>query len=236
MAHRLLDAGHVIPAPKRFGIFKGRRNAMKKSTVTCLVIGLTCAMTAAQARAETQTYQVRGFGASGSGYSYDDCSSASFHVSANDQVTHQAGGKPTTGRAAWIGFFYSNWCTDTHSGGFAFVPDVDFSGSLNSAFLNATVTLFSKGEPRRGEEGPEPVATSTAYVSAIWTGTGETFHGLYSSTSHWGRYFSRDRWIGQTRSADLVLQVTIDGVPVTFQGTYGDLGKYNSGSTFVFHR
>jgi hypothetical protein len=183
-----------------------------------------------------ESWQVRGHGAYAVGYGDDGCVSHWLAIGAADEVFHQRRGAPVAANGAWLYYASYDRCTGREIWGWTEQADSNFTGALGHASISVTfeVELY---EWRPGPYGWElvMVGTETVDVSVYWTGIGDVISGVDQSMSRWGNYFFRSRWLGRFREAEVSIDVALGGVPLLFDAAWGNLGRYNAGSTTVYH-
>lgn len=213
---------------------------MKKNFVNAAVFAAIlisgAGMASAQSQSSSYSYQVRGESAYANAWSEDACSFAMLDIGGSDQVVHTRGGAPVQDRGVWVGLWSYNWCKGVEYYGDAFVSDNTFDVSMNGAAASVELEVYwySWDLDEDGNWSQYQGGTSTATIKVAWTGVGETYRGMEGHTSRWGRNFSRYRWQGMSRDADVFVDATLDGVPLTMGPAFGGLGSYNSGSTEIY--
>jgi hypothetical protein len=237
---RLRRSGIVYRACGRNERPTRRRANVKTSLLAILVMAAPAMLGAQQAEASPpskSSWQVRGHGAHAWAFGGDHCVWTSLDVGANDEVVHQSGGAPVKQKGAWVGFSSYNWCDGTETWGWAFIPNVGFSGSLNTASVSVSfeVQSYAWQETPDGWWDYTFLGTSTLTANVAWAGTGETVQGMNQWMSRFGKSMVRNRWRGQFRQADVTVNATLGGAALTFDGVFGEVGKYNAGGTEVFH-
>jgi hypothetical protein len=190
----------------------------------------------ASAASFISSWQVRGNGAFAQAFNVDDCRYVMFDIGANEEVVHSGGGAPTSSAGAWVGYWVRDWCTDIEIYGSEYVEGANFAGNQWSASVSISfpVNTYKWVQTPDGNWEYTWMGTDTVTAEVRWTGVGDAQRGMFSWVSRWGRTMSRSRWMGSSREADVTMNVTVDGRRQTFDFAYGELGRYHSGSTYVY--
>jgi hypothetical protein len=210
---------------------------IKKAIFAVMGIAVLGVAGTASAGPSSESWQVRGNGANASGYGGDGCTYWGLDVSANDEVVHQGHGAPVARNSAWLGYWSYDWCTGREVSGWVYQDNANFTGNLSEASISATfdVYLYEWQLTSDGYWEYVIVGTDTVNVSVGWTGAGETVSGMEHWTYRWGQDFSRSRWLGRVREANVAMSATLGGANVPFDVIYGNLGRYSTGNTTMYH-
>jgi len=208
---------------------------MKRPLLTFATLGLATVLTTttAHADADVNRFVLSGFGADITAESADECSSTIFFVMGQDTVLRQ-GGPSTPQKAAFLSYWTFDWCAGTTTTGVSSAWDnVNFSANLNAASLsvtfdveNVTYSDYPAGELQEW--------TTTATVNLSWAGTGNIVPHSDSFNVQIGSLVWSSGSSYQTREADVVLDVNIDGVPASFDSVSGSLSKLHWSNVMIW--
>lgn len=211
---------------------------MKKTIATTIATTILGFAGIASAAPDLISYQVRGDGAYASAYIQgNDCLSAGLDITLNDEIVHSRGGAPVNEDGAWIGFWSYNWCNGEEAYGYKYIsdPNATISSSSANAAFQVDIEFYGWRELPDGSWDYISLGTKPLTVSASWNAVGEAYRGVESHHARYGQSATRTRWRGVSRQADVTLNATLDGAPVSLSFAYGSIGSYSSGATEIYN-
>jgi hypothetical protein len=189
------------------------------------LLGLSLFLTAAAAQAAPDTrFVIHGSTADVDAEVSDDCTSTVFFVGGQDNVLRE-GGPATPSQAAFLSYWTYDRCAGvTTMGVGSNWEDATFSASFQGASLGSTFVVDNFSIPD-DPSGDFLEWTTTAVVSVGWTGTGRVTPSNDGFNIKIGNLLWTSSVRSQTRAASVALDVTIDGVPASFDTVSGELGQ-----------
>jgi hypothetical protein len=190
-------------------------------------LALSMLVTAASVRAEVERdrFVLQGMSSDISADVADACSSTVFFVSGQETVLRE-GAPAQPGKAAFMSYWTFDACTGrtTFGVGSQWDPGPSYDVNFNRASLQATflVENFSYTEDPLDEMESW---TSVATVSAGWSGKGAVTTYSDGFNIQFGGLLWTSHSAVQQRSADVTLEVTVDGDPMAFDVVAGGTSK-----------
>lgn len=208
---------------------------MKKLTGLVALLGLTLTTVQARADAPDVQVQIRSHAAQAGAWRNLDCGYVYIDIGGTEDAIHQDQGQPVSQNAVWASFYSYDYCSGEFTQGWAYAQD-GFDGNLHGATLDVTFDAYAYqyGPNEYGWWEYEDLGVRTVEITAELTGNGETYRGMNSSMNRSGEYFTRYRWIGESRDASVDLTVTVEGDDVAFDASYGSLSNNKSGYTEIY--
>jgi len=209
---------------------------MNRPRLLSFLLGASLMFVGVSAHAELaiDRFVLRGLSADISADVADECSSTTFFVGGQETVLRE-GSPASPSPAAFLSYWTFDSCAGTTTLGVASsFEGVQFSGNFNSASLAQTFTVetftYSDADPW----ADVIVGTRTATVSVVWAGYGPITADSSGGNLHFpGVVIWNTRVGAQVRNADVMLDVSFDGVPTTFDSVTGAIGQISWANVLI---
>lgn len=214
---------------------KSKASSIMHGGIMMLIFGMVVVSSIAISSASIETSKVKGNVADGIYYYNlgESCSYSSLYITGGDSVYKETSkGSPAYVNEVGAIYYEGNLCTGKEVHGSVIVPNgFSIGNNLNTASAKITMQLYLYDWVNRTEGDG---GTLTADIKWDLLTDGDSWNGRSSSTERIGDLLYIRRYNGITKEASISGVVTINGVELTPEYSYGTISSLRSGTVTVY--